>query len=108
MTTKRLLNDGNFLDELVKEFSIVIQGVRITKDLVLGKSNISKIADAMPSLNLSSGEKQLLGFLCYNGLFDVKTIFIDEPELSLHPDWQRLLSRLLVLKERKTVFHGDT
>lgn len=40
---------------------------------------------------LSAGEKQMLSFLCYNTFSKNKIIFIDEPELSLHPDWQRLL-----------------
>ena len=34
-------------------------------------------------------------FCATNAFSEVKYIFIDEPELSLHPDWQRLLIPLL-------------
>lgn len=45
--------------------------------------------------NLSAGEKQLLTFVAYN-IFHSNTIFfIDEPELSLHVDWQNKLFSLL-------------
>lgn len=45
--------------------------------------------------NLSAGEKQLLTFVAYN-IFNNDTIFfIDEPELSLHVDWQNKLFSLL-------------
>ena len=84
----KMLNQ--FVSEIFDDYS----GIRITEDLILGIGEDIAM-DAIPSPNLSSGEKQLLGFLCYNGFFDVKTIFIDEPELSLHPDWQRLLMQLL-------------
>ncbi|MCH8295763.1 ATP-binding protein, partial [Candidatus Poribacteria bacterium] len=40
---------------------------------------------------LSSGEQQMLSFLCHNAFQKNSIIFIDEPELSLHVDWQRLL-----------------
>ena len=33
----------------------------------------------------------MLSFLCYNTFSENAAIFIDEPELSLHVDWQRLL-----------------
>ena len=46
---------------------------------------------AISSDKLSSGEKQMLSFLCYNLFSKDTAIFIDEPELSLHIDWQRLL-----------------
>lgn len=84
----KMLNQ--FVSEIFDDYS----GIRISENIILGVGE-DVAADAIPSSNLSSGEKQLLGFLCYNGFFDVKTIFIDEPELSLHPDWQRLLMPLL-------------
>ncbi len=82
------------LNEIVTEIYDDYSGIKIAENLVLG-SITNKASSPIPSTNLSSGEKQLLGFLCYNGFFDVKMIFIDEPELSLHPDWQRLLISLL-------------
>lgn len=61
--------------------------------LVEGKDGITvgEAKHAISSDILSAGEKQMLSFLCYNAFSDNTTIFIDEPELSLHIDWQRLL-----------------
>ena len=50
---------------------------------------------------LSSGEKQMLSFLSYNAFYQDTVFFIDEPELSLHTDWQRLLVPTL-LQQTKT------
>ena len=50
-----------------------------------------EINDAISSDKLSSGEKQMLSYLCYNAFYKDTAIFIDEPELSLHVDWQRVL-----------------
>lgn len=52
---------------------------------------LDEAKDAISSDKLSSGEKQMLSFLCYNAFNENTPIFIDEPELSLHIDWQRLL-----------------
>ena len=62
----------------------------------------------IPVENLSSGEKQLLGFLCYNAFSEAKTIFIDEPELSLHSDWQQRLLRLLNIQGTEKQFFVAT
>lgn len=91
------------LNEIVAEIYNNYSGICIAENLILG-SDTNKDSDPIPSQNLSSGEKQLLGFLCYNGFFDVKTIFIDEPELSLHPDWQRLLISLLTYQGTEKQF----
>lgn len=45
--------------------------------------------------NLSAGEKQLLTFVAYNIFHNDTIFFIDEPELSLHVDWQNKLFSLL-------------
>jgi AAA15 family ATPase/GTPase len=53
------------------------------------KISFGDAATAVNSDVLSAGEKQMLSFVCYNA-FNADTIFfIDEPELSLHVDWQR-------------------
>jgi len=44
---------------------------------------------------LSAGEKQLLTFVAYNIFYSNTIFFIDEPELSLHVDWQSKLFSLL-------------
>jgi predicted ATP-binding protein involved in virulence len=52
-------------------------------------------ANAVNSEELSAGEKQMLSFICYNAFYRNSVIFIDEPELSLHVDWQRQLFPIL-------------
>ena len=37
----------------------------------------------------------MLSFICYNAFYINSVIFIDEPELSLHVDWQRQLFSIL-------------
>lgn len=60
---------------------------------LLGIDNREKIHD----LNiLSSGEKQILNLIAYNSFYDNTVFFIDEPEISLHADWQRILFRILM------------
>lgn len=53
---------------------------------------------------LSSGEKQILSFICYNILSTDSTIFIDEPELSLHIDWQSMLLPILLEQNNNNQF----
>jgi energy-coupling factor transporter ATP-binding protein EcfA2 len=62
------------------------RGIQVTDAVTLGEA-----AEAISSDQLSAGEKQMLSFLCYNAFTRNAIIFIDEPELSLHPDWQRRL-----------------
>lgn len=57
-----------------------------TEGITLGVAN-----EAISSDKLSAGEKQMLSFLCYNAFSNKTPIFIDEPELSLHVDWQGIL-----------------
>ena len=80
---------SEFIDEIFKEKSI-----SITSSLGLGLSE-NRILSSM----LSAGEKQMLSFLVYNIFHFDTPIFIDEPELSLHVDWQRsMFPRLLQQK----------
>lgn len=66
-----------------------------TDGITLGEDRdgitVGEIKNAISSDKLSSGEKQMLSFLCYNAFSENTPIFIDEPELSLHIDWQRFL-----------------
>ncbi|MGY3642717.1 AAA family ATPase [Pseudomonas sp. PK-RTE-24] len=57
--------------------------------------NFGDAADAVSSDTLSAGEKQMLSFICYNAFHKNSVILIDEPELSLHVDWQRQLYPIL-------------
>ena len=70
--------------------------------LVEGRDGITvgEAKDAISSDKLSAGEKQMLSFLCYNAFNKNTTVFIDEPELSLHVDWQNIL--LTTLLEQTT------
>ena len=66
-----------------------------TDGITLGEGDdgitVGKAKDAISSDKLSSGEKQMLSFLSYNAFSKGTTIFIDEPELSLHVDWEGIL-----------------
>ena len=66
------------------------------KHLVLSRSEsvrrnigVQIDSESIPLGALSSGEKQLLQILLETLAVEESTIIIDEPELSLHPDWQR-------------------
>jgi len=62
------------------------RGIQVTSRITLGEA-----AEAISSDKLSAGEKQMLSFLAYNAFENNSVIFIDEPEISLHVDWQRQL-----------------
>ena len=68
-------------------------GIHISEKIILGAADQEQ--EAMPSTKLSSGEKQYLGFLCLTTFSESETFFIDEPELSLHVDSQRILTENL-------------
>ena len=99
-------------ESLMKPFSVLSErtldtlrykGIRITEEITLGEED-----GAINSDKLSSGEKQLLSFWCYNAFSENTAIFIDEPELSLHVDWQRLLLPTLLEQETGNQFFVAT
>lgn len=64
----------------------------------LNKMNLS-FGDAANAINsdlLSAGEKQMFSFIAYNTFYHDTIFIIDEPELSLHIDWQRTLFPMLL------------
>ena len=67
------------------------KGIKLAGPVTLGEAR-----EAIGSDLLSAGEKQMLSFLCYNAFANQSCIFIDEPEISLHVDWQRLLFPILL------------
>lgn len=75
------------------------KGIRITENVVLGD-----VKNSISSGMLSSGEKQMLSFLCYNALSTGQAMFIDEPEISLHVDWQRILFPTLLKQDTGNQF----
>lgn len=75
-----------------KAITELVQKIFRHKSIQINKSlNLGDAANAISSDLLSAGEKQMLSFICYNAFFSKIPIFIDEPELSLHVDWQRTL-----------------
>ncbi len=99
----RLLKPFSVLSELTQSI-LQYESIRIggrdalgeaTEGIILGEgtegTTLERAKEAIASDMLSSGEKQMLSFLCYNAFNENTAIFIDEPELSLHVDWQRIL-----------------
>lgn len=69
-----------------------------------GRLSFGDAANAVSSDALSAGEKQMLSFICYNAFYKDSVIIIDEPELSLHVDWQRLLFPTLLHQQSSNQF----
>ena len=102
-----LVHKWNRLDIIVHDVYTRYNGIHMTDNIILGADK-DKTEDPIPSRNLSSGEKQLLGFLCHSAFSEAKIIFIDEPELSLHADWQRLIINLLEYQDDTRQFFCAT
>jgi predicted ATPase len=83
---------------LIKQF-FEYKGEKWSKDL-----SIENLRDIVLANKLSAGEQQMLSFLCYNAFSKNTVIFIDEPELSLHPDWQRRLIPTLLAQGTNNQF----
>lgn len=80
-----LLQSFSALSGLIKTI-FQHKGIQVTSRITLGDAQ-----EAIGSDKLSAGEKQMLSFLVYNAFASDAVIFIDEPEISLHVDWQRQL-----------------
>ena len=109
---KRLEQVTKQRESLLKPFSVLSErtldilqckGIRINEAITLGEED-----GAIESDKLSAGEKQLLSFWCYNAFSENTAIFIDEPELSLHVDWQRILLPTLLEQETGNQFFVAT
>jgi predicted ATP-dependent endonuclease of OLD family len=74
-------------------------GIKMSDRLSFGDA-----AGAINSNALSAGEKQMLSFICYNAFYSNALIIIDEPELSLHVDWQRQLFAILQSQQASNQF----
>lgn len=83
---------------------LLIRYVFRGKSINLENITLGELDNAISSDKLSAGEKQMLSFLCYNTFSHGRAIFIDEPELSLHPDWQRLLIPTLLKQNNNKFF----
>lgn len=106
---KRQVDEVSFRrDELLRPFSVLSdlinlifkeKAISVNEGVILGDA-----AEAISSDKLSAGEKQMLSFLCYNAFYSNIPVFIDEPELSLHTDWQRMLFPTLLKQDTKNQF----
>lgn len=74
-------------------------GIKLGKTLSFGDA-----ASAVNSDALSAGEKQMLSFIAYNAFYQDAIFIIDEPELSLHVDWQRQLFPTLLAQQATNQF----
>lgn len=94
-------------EEKLKPFSVLgdlINQIFQKKGITMDNIGFGSGSNIISSDKLSAGEKQMLSFLCYNTFSKNKVIFIDEPELSLHPDWQRLLIPTLLKQGNSNQF----
>jgi predicted ATPase len=106
---RRTIEDmENRRDEIMAPFSAVKQVVeRLFSHIAIKIGNRISFGEAANAVNsdlLSAGEKQMLSFICYNAFYKNSIIFIDEPELSLHVDWQRQLFPMLQKQQSSNQF----
>lgn len=95
---KKTMASLNAVSELIEKL-FHHSGISFGRRLSFGDKT-----QAIYSENLSAGEKQMLSFVCYNAFYDNSIFFIDEPELSLHVDWQRQLYSILKSQDKKNQF----
>lgn len=103
---KELLRPFMVFSELIGKI-FQEKGIQIDVFEFQGAATGSSLASAkglIASSLLSAGEKQMLSFLCYNAFSNDCPIFIDEPEISLHVDWQRVLFPTLLQQATSNQF----
>ena len=93
-----MLKSFSVLQERLREF-FEVKGIQVTQEITFGD-----VKDAIALDKLSAGEKHIFSFLCYNTFVQNTPIFIDEPELSFHVDWQRLLLPTLLEQDTNNQF----
>lgn len=78
----------------------IVEDIFLRKGIVIGNTlSFGEKKENIQSELLSAGEKQMLGFISYNAFYKEIPIIIDEPEISLHVDWQRRLLSILDSQE---------
>jgi predicted ATP-binding protein involved in virulence len=114
-TLKEIQTDIEKMEEeresLLKPYttlSNLITSIFQHKGINLSNLTLGEVNNAISSDKLSAGEKQMLSFICYNAFTKDHSIFIDEPELSLHPDWQRTLVPTLLNQGNNNQFFMAT
>jgi AAA15 family ATPase/GTPase len=97
----------NASESLLRPFTVLSQligKIFLNKGIDIGPITLGETAEAIASDMLSAGEKQMLSFLSYNAFASNSSIFIDEPEMSLHVDWQRILFPTLLAQSTGNQF----
>jgi predicted ATP-binding protein involved in virulence len=103
------------IEELEKDREKIMAPIEVVRELIeklfkysgisIGsRLNFGDAANSVNSDSLSAGEKQMLSFICYNAFHQNSTVIIDEPELSLHVDWQRQLFPTLLSQRSSNQF----
>jgi len=109
---RQLTQISEQIEEIMRPFTVLSEliqnifqhkGIRVSNVITIGDTK-----EAIMSDKLSAGEKQMLSFLCYNAFYNNCPIFIDEPEISLHVDWQRTLFPTLLKQTNNNQFFVAT
>lgn len=95
---------GRFLQlrTLVKHIYVKYGKINIPKSISFEGEHPGN--PGISSENLSAGEKEFLGFICYNAFSEEAVIFIDEPESSLHIDYERTILQFLSVQGTQKQF----
>ncbi|AHG76322.1 hypothetical protein X808_18020 [Mannheimia varigena USDA-ARS-USMARC-1296] len=96
-----IMHPFDILKELVRKI-FNYSGIKL--DFQGANLGFGNAANAINSGLLSAGEKQMLSFIAYNTFYQNSIFIIDEPELSLHIDWQRVLFPMLLSQENNNQF----
>lgn len=96
----KIMKEKSQIFQKYEKLSEIISVVFPNKKIKIGGAlMLGSAKNPIESTKLSAGEKQMLSFLTYNAYYENCPIFIDEPELSLHIDWQRQLLGFLLNQE---------
>lgn len=97
---RKIVDNLNDMERSIEQAMVPINSFLDTITRLLSKGKSLQLSDnelqvlladgrSLPIAQLSSGEKHLIKILLYSMTAGPNTVLIDEPELSLHIDWQR-------------------
>lgn len=96
--------DRERLHQPFTQLSELIGKVFETKSIKVRDITLGDYPKKILASKLSAGEKQMLSFMVYNAFLKKAPFFVDEPEISLHVDWQRILVPTLMSQESGNQF----